>query len=104
MRCLLLLPCALLLARPLAGRQISGPESGLGVETRQLRPVALRGVLPDTTKPRPVVRPDSVQAQPAAGLTPDEDEKPTRKSAIRIVGAIALLTLTTLLLYNVRSR
>ncbi|RYU78600.1 hypothetical protein [Hymenobacter persicinus] len=72
------------------------------------RPLYQRGTpavwLPDTAKAT-AARPDTVQVQPAAGaLTPDEDEKLTRKSALHIVGAIAVLTLTTLLLYNVRSR
>ncbi len=101
MRCLLPLSCALLLAGP--------PAAGRSGEAKlepapAARPALRLVILPDTTRPRSVVRPDSTQARPVAGLIPDEDDKPTRKSAIRIVGAIALLTITTLLLYNVRSR
>ncbi|SHI46032.1 hypothetical protein SAMN02745146_0942 [Hymenobacter daecheongensis DSM 21074] len=66
---------------------------------------------PDTAKPRSA-RPDTARVQPAAvPLVPDAapaeaeaDEKLTRRSALTIVASVAVLTLTTLLLYNVRSR
>jgi len=59
---------------------------------------------PDTAR-KPATAADTARVQPAAvALVPDEDEKVTRKSALYIVAAIAVLTLTTLLLYNVRSR
>ncbi|WP_167857002.1 hypothetical protein [Hymenobacter aquaticus] len=57
--------------------------------------------MPDTSR-KPLV-PDSVVAD-AGPVVPAEDEKPTRKTSIRIVVAIAFLTALTLLLYNVRSR
>ncbi|TGE14447.1 hypothetical protein [Hymenobacter elongatus] len=61
-------------------------------------------MLPDTTKP--ILRPDSVVAAPALAWQPtvDDADKPTRKTSLRIAVAIAVLTVTTLLLYNVRSR
>ncbi|MCB2410377.1 hypothetical protein [Hymenobacter lucidus] len=68
-------------------------------KTRRL-PVFVAG--PDTS--RKALRPDSVVVAPAPALEPDADDKPTRKTSIRIVVAVALLTVTTLLLYNVRSR
>lgn len=53
-------------------------------------------VLPADTLRRPVPAP--------AGIAPDAPEKITRPLAIRIAVAIAVLTVSTLLLYNVRSR
>ncbi|HEX8427428.1 hypothetical protein [Hymenobacter sp.] len=50
----------------------------------------------DTTR-RPALVPDT------AAVSDDED-KPTRKTTLLTVLAIALLTISTLLLYNVRSR
>ncbi|KAA9332960.1 hypothetical protein F0P96_08195 [Hymenobacter busanensis] len=60
---------------------------------------------PDSVAVAPgVVRPDSVQAA-AASLVPDAPETPLRpRTRWIIVGACALITLSTLLLYNVRSR
>ena len=89
-----------------AGRGGAGPATaGSPQAYQQLRRVVLP---PDTAKARPAA-PDSTKAAPPApvGLTPDaeaEEDKLTRKSAIFIGAAMALLTLTTLLLYNVRSR
>jgi hypothetical protein len=53
--------------------------------------------LPDTL--RPVLAPDAPPAEATAA-----EEKPTRKTALFTALAIVLLTISTLLLYNVRSR
>ncbi|GAB3826690.1 hypothetical protein [Hymenobacter jeollabukensis] len=58
--------------------------------------------------PAASVRPDSVRA-PAVPPEPPPDTEPTpgpvsRRAGWTILGACALLTLSTLLLYNVRSR
>ena len=50
---------------------------------------------PDTTRQRPA---------PTAAILPDAPDPVTRRLALRISGAILLLSLSTLLLYNVRSR
>lgn len=85
-----------------AGRAGEGP-SYLQSAASVLPPHRLTLVAwPDTS--RKVLRPDSVVVAPVAVLQPDEDDKLTRKTSLRIVVAIALLTVTTLLLYNVRSR
>ena len=63
-----------------------------------LRPAPVRTVLalpPDTARQRPA---------PAAAILPEAPDPVTRKLALRISGAILLLSLSTLLLYNVRSR
>ncbi|UOQ73365.1 hypothetical protein [Hymenobacter cellulosilyticus] len=57
-------------------------------------------LLPDTA--RKVLAPNSVSTAPVVLLP--ADDKPTRAVSLRILGAIAFLTVTTLLLYNVRSR
>ncbi|WP_133257197.1 hypothetical protein [Hymenobacter edaphi] len=62
-------------------------------------------VVPSPAAP---VRPDSVRA-PAGPPEPPPDAEPTpgpvsRRAGWTILGACALLTLSTLLLYNVRSR
>ena len=54
------------------------------------------------TAPVVPVPPDTARA--VVGLIPEVSEKTTRPMALRIVGVIVLLTLSTLLLYNVRSR
>lgn len=62
-------------------------------------------VLPDTT--RRAVPPDTTQRRalvPDITPVPAADDKPTRKTTLLIVLAIAVLTVSTLLLYNVRSR
>lgn len=51
-----------------------------------------------------VVPVDTVHRAGIVGIQPEVPEKVTQSLALRIVGAIAVLTLTTLLLYNVRSR
>ena len=63
-----------------------------------LRPTTVKTVValpPDTTRQRPA---------PAAVVLPDAPDPVTKKLAFRISGAILLLSLSTLLLYNVRSR
>lgn len=70
--------------------------TGLRVEAPRLQPDTSRAVAADTTK-QPAPTPDV--APPAA-----DDDKPTRKTALFTALAIAVLTVTTLLLYNVRSR
>jgi hypothetical protein len=87
---------------PAAGRSRGGAGPAEHVNLYQ---AATRGVLsPDTPRAR-AAAPDTTRAQaPAVALQPDADEKVTRRSALYIVAAIAVLTLTTLLLYNVRSR
>lgn len=62
-------------------------------------------VPPDTS--RRTAGPDTVVQRPA--LIPDttpvvDEDKPTRKTALFTALAIAALTISTLLLYNVRSR
>jgi hypothetical protein len=65
-------------------------------------------VLRDSLKALPATVPDTIRT--ASPLTPDPagevevSEKVTRRLAVRITGAIVVLTLSTLLLYNVRSR
>ncbi|GAA4390492.1 hypothetical protein GCM10023186_38700 [Hymenobacter koreensis] len=52
----------------------------------------------------PVTQPDTVKTAPV-GLTPDAPVAPLQpRSRWVILGACALITLSTLLLYNVRSR
>lgn len=68
----------------------------LRVEAPRLWPDTSRAVVADTTK-QPGLTPDA--SSPAA-----DDDKPTRKTALFTALAIAVLTVTTLLLYNVRSR
>ena len=66
-----------------------------GVAT-YLLPDTSRRATPDTLAQRPALVPDT---------TPVVDEdKPTRKTALFTALAIAVLTISTLLLYNVRSR
>ncbi|MBC6700044.1 hypothetical protein [Hymenobacter sp. BT190] len=61
--------------------------------------------LPDTSRRPPA---DTLRQRPA--LVPDppssvtDDDKPTRKTALFAALALAVLTVSTLLLYNVRSR
>jgi len=62
----------------------------------------------------PALRPDSARTPPptfvadttrrVTVVSAEPTEAVTRRSALRIAAAIAVLTLTTLLLYNVRSR
>ncbi|MCB2380123.1 hypothetical protein LGH70_21185 [Hymenobacter sp. BT635] len=85
-----------------AGARAGRAGEGLATSGPTVSVSAPRPLLPPDTS-RKALRPDSVVADmPAVVLA--EDEKPTRKTSIRIVFAIALLTVTTLLLYNVRSR
>ena len=66
------------------------------------------------TQPAKAPRPDSVKtaaptfvadtARHPAGVTPEPTDAVTRRSGLRIGAAIVVITLTTLLLYNVRSR
>jgi hypothetical protein len=66
-------------------------------------PAAAAVQYPDTAR-KPAAVADTVKTRPApVALEPDNDQL-TRKTTISIVAAIAVLTLTTLLLYNVRSR
>ena len=61
--------------------------------------------LPDTT--RRVVSTDTTRRPalvPDTTTVPDDEDKPTRKTTLLTVLAIAVLTISTLLLYNVRSR
>ena len=75
------------------------------------RPAAHAQTLPTT--PAAAARPDSLKTPPTfvadtarhvAVVTAEPTNAVTRPLAWRIGAAIALLTLTTLLLYNVRSR
>ena len=65
---------------------------------------AARAVLPPDTTRKPVVVADTVKTRPAPVALEPDDDKLTPKTTISIVAAMAVLTLTTLLLYNVRSR
>ena len=70
--------------------------------TDSLRATTVKTIValpPDTTR-RPVL-PDPTAA---AGLPADAPDPVTRRLVFRISGAILLLSLSTLLLYNVRSR
>lgn len=55
-----------------------------------------RAASADTTR-RPALVPDTT-------VVSDDEDKPTRKTTLLTVLAIAVLTVSTLLLYNVRSR
>ncbi|MBD2713481.1 hypothetical protein KBK19_00365 [Microvirga sp. STR05] len=67
-----------------------------GVATYLLPDTSRRAAAPDTLAQRPALVPDT---------TPVVDEdKPTRRTALFTALAIAVLTISTLLLYNVRSR
>ncbi|PJJ48334.1 hypothetical protein CLV45_4036 [Hymenobacter chitinivorans DSM 11115] len=82
-----------------------GAAAGRGGEGLSTLPpaasVARHFTLPPDTARR-ALRPDSVTTAPVLLLP--ADDKPTRSVSLRILGAIAFLTVTTLLLYNVRSR
>ena len=70
--------------------------------------------VPPTATPAAVPRPDSVRIAPSTFVldttrnvtvvTAEPTEAVTRPLALRIGAAILVITLTTLLLYNVRSR
>jgi hypothetical protein len=62
-------------------------------------------VVADTMKRPPVTfSVDTSRTVTVVALPPEPTDKVTRPLAIRISAAIVVLTLTTLLLYNVRSR
>ncbi|GAA3938018.1 hypothetical protein GCM10022406_22590 [Hymenobacter algoricola] len=88
-------------ARPLSAAKAGTAARG-GPPGSYLLP-SRRVPYPDTAR-RPVAVPDTVKTRPAAVALEPDDDKLTRKSTIYIVAAMAALTLTTLLLYNVRSR
>lgn len=71
-------------------------------------PVPATTVLPapaDTTRrPALVVAPDTARRAAAPAPAAEPTDQVTRRSAVRIGAAIVALTLSTLLLYNVRSR
>ncbi|MBO0359718.1 hypothetical protein J0X19_17285 [Hymenobacter sp. BT186] len=66
------------------------------VASVELPDTTRRPVPPDTTQ-RPALVPDTTPVEEA-------EAKPTRKTTLLTVLAIAVLTVSTLLLYNVRSR
>ncbi|AII51968.1 hypothetical protein N008_08255 [Hymenobacter sp. APR13] len=69
-----------------------------GVRVASYTPDTTRRPLADTLQQRPALVPDP--PTPAA----EDDDKPTRKTALFAALALAVLTISTLLLYNVRSR
>lgn len=72
------------------------PQSGVMAATHL--PDTTRRPLADTLRQRPALVPD-----PPTSVT-DDDDKPTRKTALFAALALAVITVSTLLLYNVRSR
>lgn len=68
-----------------------------GVRTATHLPDTSRRVLADTLRQRPALVPDAAPVEA-------DDDKPTRKTALFAALALAVLTISTLLLYNVRSR
>jgi|GEM_PF-7046473 len=60
--------------------------------------------LADTLKPTPTFSIDTTRISTAVLPTAEPSDKVTRPLALRITAAIVVLTLSTLLLYNVRSR
>jgi hypothetical protein len=84
-----------------------GPAGALAQLTPVTPPVPIVVPVPptvvDTLKKLPVgLAPDTTRVSFA--VAPQPPDKVTRPLAIRITAAIVLITLTTLLLYNVRSR
>ena len=75
-----------------------------------LLPAARAQTVPAPTTPRPdsvkTARPTFVAdtARRVTVVSPEPTDAVTRRTGLRIGAAIVLLTLTTLLLYNVRSR
>lgn len=69
---------------------------GAGVAALALPDTTRRTAPPNTTQ-RPALVPDTTPV-------PETEVKPTRKTTLLTVLAIAVLTVSTLLLYNVRSR
>jgi len=61
------------------------------------QPDTSRRPTPDTLAPRLALVPDTT-------AVPAEDDQPTRKTVLFTVLAMTVLTISTLLLYNVRSR
>jgi len=61
-------------------------------------------VPPDTLRPTPTFSVDTSRTVDVVTNPAEPGDKLTRPVAIRITAAIVVLTLTTLLLYNVRSR
>lgn len=72
------------------------PPSGVMAATHL--PDTSRRLPADTLRQRPTLVPD-----PPTSVT-DDDDKPTRKTALFAALALAVITISTLLLYNVRSR
>lgn len=76
----------------------------ISAQTTPIRPDSV--VVPSPAAPAPVV-PDTVRQLVPPEPPPDADPTPgpvSRRAAWTILGACALLTISTLLLYNVRSR
>lgn len=67
-------------------------------------PAANPPVAPAVDAAPGLVPADTVRRAGPVVIQPEVPEKVTRPLALRIVGVIALLTLSSLLLYNVRSR
>lgn len=85
--------------------------------TQALRGLVLAALLPalasaqttpataaDSLKPVPTFAVDTTRLTSVVAVAPEPSEQLTRPTALRITAAIVLLTLTTLVLYNVRSR
>ena len=75
-----------------------------GVLATAARAQTVPAPLPDSTKkPPPTFVADTTRHMVVVGL-PEPTTEVTRRTGLRIGAAIVVLTLTTLLLYNVRSR
>jgi hypothetical protein len=103
------LTAGLLLAAPTRAQltpPVPTPEGAIGVPLPVAAPAPVLITVDSTTL---ITSPVDTTRRPVAvaGIAPDAPDplnQVTRKLAIRIGVAIAVLTLTTLLLYNVRSR
>lgn len=78
------------------GERLMHTRAAISGVAAYVPPDTSRRAVPDTLAPRPALVPDTT---PVA-----DDDKPTRKTALFTALAIAVLTISTLLLYNVRSR
>lgn len=91
-----------LLRLALLGALLSGPVMPTPAQVTPVRPDSV--VVP--SPPAPAVVADTLR-RPAAEPPPDADPTPgpvSRRAGLTILGVCALLTISTLLLYNVRSR